>query len=193
MSVTAPLPGLFLCLSAAVLLTFVSVSAPTWNKISFLDAGLGSATVHFGVFGYTGTHASVGYRFNPTSLKFNDKNLNTPVILNLTRTLLLHPLAAGMASLAFSCGLGGIISHRSGTVLMVLLAAFATVICLMAFLFDMVLFGIARGQFRDQGIPSQYGNACWLTLAALVAIFLGFSATACGMLAGYKKHNKSAC
>jgi hypothetical protein len=61
----------------------------------------------------------------------------------------------------------------------------------MAFLFDMVLFGIVRRQFRDQGIPSQYGNACWLTLAALVAILLGFSTAACGMFARYKKRQKT--
>ncbi|KAJ6593875.1 pali-domain-containing protein [Mycena capillaripes] len=193
MPVSATLPGLLFCLSAAVLLTFVSVSAPTWDKVSFLDAGSGSTTVRFGVFGYTGTHVSVGYRFNPNSLQFNDKNLNTPVFLNLTRTLILHPIAAGLAGSAFLSGLSGLSCHRGGTVIMVLLAAFTTVISLMSFLFDMVLFGIARRQFRDQGIPSQYGNACWLTLGALVAIFLGFSTAAGGMFARYKKPHKSAC
>ncbi|KAJ7925273.1 pali-domain-containing protein [Mycena leptocephala] len=191
MPVSSVLPGLFFCLSAAVLLTLVSVSAPTWDKIFFLDAGSGSAIIRFGVFGYTGTHISIGYRFNPSSLKFNDKNLNTPVIQNLTKTLILHPIAAGLSGLAFFCGLCGISCHRAGTVIMVLFSALATVVCLMAFLFDMVLFGIVRRQFRDQGIPSQYGNACWLTLAALVAILLGFSTAACGMFARYKKRQKT--
>ncbi|KAJ7096350.1 pali-domain-containing protein [Mycena epipterygia] len=184
----APL-GLLFCLSAAVLLTFVSVSAPTWDKISFLNAGSGSATTRFGVFGSTGTHISVGYRFNPSSLKFNDRDLNTPVISNLTRALILHPIAAGMAGLAFFSGVCGVSYHRAGTVVMVLLVALATVVCLLAFLFDMVLFGIARNSFRGQGISSQYGNACWLTLAALAALLLGFSTAACGVFRRYKKRN----
>ncbi|KAJ7497269.1 pali-domain-containing protein [Mycena latifolia] len=183
--------GLFFCLSAAVLLTFVSVSSPTWDKISFLNAGSGSAISHFGVFGSTGTHISVGYRFNSGSLKFNDSSFNTPVIANLTRTLILHPIAAGMAGLAFLFGVCGVVFHRAGTVIMVLLAALATVVCLMAFLFDMVLFGIARNNFRGQGIQSHLGNACWLTLSALVALLLGFSTAACGEFARYKKRNKT--
>ncbi|KAJ6586896.1 pali-domain-containing protein [Mycena vulgaris] len=188
MPVAAALLGLLFCLSAAILLTLVSVSTPTWDKISFLDAGSGNAITRFGVFGSTGTHISVGYRFNPSALKF--KSLNTPVIANLTKALILHPIAAGMAGLAFFSGICGAAFHRAGTVVMVLLAALATVVCLLAFLFDMVLFGIARNSFRSQGITSQYGNACWLTLVALVTLLLGFSTAACGVLARYKKRNK---
>ncbi|KAJ7703225.1 pali-domain-containing protein, partial [Mycena rosella] len=187
-----PALSLFFCFSAAVLLTFVSVSTPTWDKISFLNAGTGNASTGFGVFGATATHLSVGYRFKPSSLDFNDSSLNTPVIFNLTRALILHPIAAGMAGFAFIFGVCGVASHRAGTVVMVLLAALATVVCLLAFIIDMVLFGIARNTFRSQGIiPSQYGNACWLTLAALVALLLGFSAAACGVFARYKKRNKT--
>ncbi|KAJ7262202.1 pali-domain-containing protein [Mycena haematopus] len=194
MPVSAVLPGLFFCLTATVLLMVVSVSAPAWDKISFLNAGAGSATVRFGVFGYTGTHTRIGYRFNPSSLDFNDHALHTPVFLNLTRTLILHPIAAGISGLAFFCGLCGVFGHRAGTAVMALSAALATIISLMAFLFDMVLFGIARRQFREQGIPSQYGNACWLTLAGLVAILLGFSAAASTFFSRYcnKKRNRSA-
>lgn len=193
MPLSAALPGLIFCLLAAVLLTFVSVSAPTWDKISFLNAGSGSATVRFGVFGYTATHATIGYRFNPSTLNFSDHALHTPVFLNLTRTLILHPIAAGISGLAFFCGLCGVSCHRAGTAVMALLAALATVITLMAFLFDMVLFGIARRQFREQGIPSQYGNACWLTLGAFVAILSGFSTAASAIFSRYcnKKRNKS--
>ncbi|KAJ7725849.1 pali-domain-containing protein [Mycena maculata] len=188
MPVSVAIPGVLFCFSAAVLLTFVSVSTPTWDKIYFLDAGSGSAITFFGVFGSTGTHPSVGYRFNLASSSAS--SLSTPVIMNLTKTLILHPIAAGMSGLASIFGLCGMgMSYNGGTVVMVLLAALATVSCLMAFLFDMVLFGIARNNFRGQGIPSQYGNACWLTLAALVTLLLGFSTTACGVFARYKKRN----
>ncbi|KAJ7218089.1 pali-domain-containing protein [Mycena pura] len=185
-----PPPGLVFCLLAAVLLTFVSVSAPTWDKIYFLRAGSGNATVHFGVFGFSGTPTGIGYRFSPSSLDFNDRTLNTPLFRNLARTLILHPIAAGLAGLAFLSGVCGATYHRAGTVTMVLLAAIGFVVCLLAFICDMVLFGIARDSFIRQGIQSQYGNACWLTLAALVALLLGFSTAAYGVLARYKKRKR---
>ncbi|KAJ7783103.1 pali-domain-containing protein [Mycena metata] len=180
---SAPLLGLFFTFSATVFLTLVSVSAPTWDKISFLDAASENAIIHFGL-------ASVGYRFNPSSLDFNDRSLHTPVIFNLTRTLILHPIGAGLAALAFLSGISGLSCHRAGTAAMIFFAALTNVVCIMAFLFDMVLFGIVRNSFRAQGISSQYGNACWLTLAAWVSIFLGFSTAACGMFSRYKKRTK---
>ncbi|KAK7057217.1 hypothetical protein R3P38DRAFT_2840006 [Favolaschia claudopus] len=71
-------------------------------------------------------------------------------------------------------------------------AALGTLVSLMAFLFDMVLFGIARRQFHQQGFSSQYGNACWLTLGALVAILLGFFFASSTIFSKYcnKRRNK---
>ncbi len=74
-------PGLFFCFAAFVLLLIVSprlgfmrleahttpqatISAPVWEKISFLDATIGGQTIHFGTFGYTGIHARLGYPIN---------------------------------------------------------------------------------------------------------------------------------
>lgn len=87
----AAIPGLFFCFTAMVLLVFVrleyfwffshfpdlsvhglqvSVSAPTWNKIYFLDANKSSQDIHFGVFGYTGTGTSFGYYFDADTLGY---------------------------------------------------------------------------------------------------------------------------
>ncbi|KAJ7287561.1 pali-domain-containing protein [Mycena rebaudengoi] len=189
MPASAAFPGLAFCLCSSVLLIFVSVSAPTWDKISFLDAGSGSSVVGFGVFGYTGSSISIGYRFNPSTLNFKCKPQHT----NLTKCLILHPIAAGLAGLAFLCGVCGAFYHRAGTVVMVLLVSIATVVCLLAFLFDMVLFGIARRAFQHQGITaSRYGNACWLTLGALTSLLLAFSTAACGLFGRYKKRAANA-
>ena len=51
-----------------------SVSSPTWEKISFLDVSSGSTTVHFGVFGYTGSKTSIGYHFNPPDINLRQVN-----------------------------------------------------------------------------------------------------------------------
>ncbi|KAJ7084360.1 hypothetical protein B0H15DRAFT_848817 [Mycena belliarum] len=118
--------------------------------------------------------------------------------------LILHLIAAGMSGLASFFGAFGMCYRRAGTAVMVfafvvtissylrrsparLLATLATISCLLAFLFDMVLFGIARHSFRKQDIPAQYGNACWFALAAFVALLLEFFAAVHGVLARYPK------
>ena len=53
----------FFWFTACVLLIFASVSSPTWESVSFLNAGTGADTIRFGAFGYTGSGTSVGYDF----------------------------------------------------------------------------------------------------------------------------------
>ncbi|KAK0502878.1 pali-domain-containing protein [Armillaria luteobubalina] len=190
MPASAAIPGLFCCFAATVLLVFVSVSVPTWNSVYFLQAGAGSSATRFGVFGFTGSPITIGYDFNTAG--FNSSSLNTTVITNLTKTLILHPIAAGLAGLAFLFGICGASYHRAGTVLMSLLAALATLVTLVAWVIDMVLFGIARNHFRNQNVSAQYGNACWLTLGALVALLLAFCASACGVFGSYRKKRRDA-
>ncbi|KAK0448340.1 pali-domain-containing protein [Desarmillaria tabescens] len=189
MPASAAIPGLFCCFAATVLLVFVSVSTPTWNSVYFLHAGVGSSATRFGVFGSTGSSITIGYKFEAAG--FNSSSLNTSVIYNLTKTLILHPIAAGLAGLAFLFGLCGAGYHRAGTVFMSLLAALATLVTLVAWVIDMVLFGIARNNFRDQNFDSQYGNACWLTLGALIALLLAFCASACGVFGNYRKRRET--
>lgn len=61
------LPGLFFCAAACVLLVFASVSAPTWNDISYMNVERGGETIKFGIFGWTGSETHIGYRI-PTSV-----------------------------------------------------------------------------------------------------------------------------
>jgi hypothetical protein len=62
------IPGLFFCFAACVLLIIVSLSAPIWNDVSFLNASVDGREVHFGVFGYTGSAHKLGYTINPSIL-----------------------------------------------------------------------------------------------------------------------------
>jgi hypothetical protein len=75
--------------------------------------------------------------------------------------------------------------HRTGTILTVIFTAIATLLTFIAFVVDMALFGVARNHFRQQGAFAQYGNANWLTLAALVALGLGFCSVTCGVFRSY--------
>ncbi|KAF8499825.1 pali-domain-containing protein [Russula emetica] len=176
------LPGLIFCFSAMVLLIIVSVSVPTWKDVYFLRASNGGVNDRFGVFGYTGTHTRLGYRFPITT-----GELSSSTIHNLTFALILHPIAAGLSGLAVIFGICGSEYHRSGTVLMALSSSLAALITLVAFILDLVLFSIARHEFRKLGWSSQYGNAMWLTLSALFALALGFCTSGVGIFGSYRR------
>ncbi|KAF8971176.1 hypothetical protein BDZ97DRAFT_1651645 [Flammula alnicola] len=180
MAASAAIPGLFFCFSAMVLLLFVSISVPTWSKVSLLNIGhSGPNQLKYGVFGFTGSSPSVGYFFtNP--------HVNSTILHNLTKTLILHPIAAGLSGFAFFFGIFGLF-RRFGTVMMTLLAGLAMLTTFVVWVIDMILFGIARQRYRDDGQRAQYGNANWLTLGALVALLLGFCTSACGIFGHYRR------
>lgn len=96
-------------------------------------------------------------------------------------------LAAGLAGFAFFSGIFGSASFRIGTVLMTLLAGLALLTTFVAWVIDMILFGIGRQRYRDAGEKAQYGNANWLTLGALVALLLAFCTSACGVFGHYRR------
>lgn len=73
-----------------------------------------------------------------------------------------------------------------------ILSALAFIVTLICLVVDLVLFGIARHRFRDQGFSAQYGNANWLVVGAFVALLLGFCASACGAFGRYRRRNREA-
>ncbi|KAF9529323.1 hypothetical protein CPB83DRAFT_853071 [Crepidotus variabilis] len=179
--VSPAFPGAFLCFAAMTLLIFASVSAPTWNAVSFLNVGpAGADQLRYGVFGHTGSQTSIGY-------DFTNNRLNSATLHNLTVALILHPIAAGLAGIAFLFGACGLAYHRVGTIVMTLASGLALIVTFVVWVIDMVLFGIARHRYREDGTPAQYGNANWLTLGAFIALLLGFCASACGIFGRYRR------
>lgn len=173
-------PGTLLCFAAMVLLLIASLSVPTWNAVSFLNVGGEPNQLRYGVFGFTGSGTHVGYHFSSA-------DVDSTALHNLTRALILHPIACGLAGIAFLFGLCGIANSRFGTILMTVFSSLAAILTLVIFIIDMVLFGIARNRYRDIDIPAQYGNANWMVLGALVALIIGFCASACGVFGRYRK------
>jgi len=190
MMASSAAPGLFFCFAAFVLLLFATLSAPIWNSISFLDTTIGGRSIHFGVFGFTGSSKHLGYPIN--ELNTSHPVFNSVVVHNLTYALILHPIAAGFALVAVLFGLCGAASHRVGTIFMAIAASLAAIATLVVWVIDMVLFGITRNRLRDQGYPAQYGNANWLTLGALLALMIGFCTSICGVFGHYGRNRRNA-
>ena len=70
---------------------------------------------------------------------------------------------------------------------MTLVSALAFLTTLVVWVIEMVLFGTARHHMRDRGLDATWGNANWLVLGALVALFIAFFASLCGSFGRYRK------
>lgn len=69
---------------------------------------------------------------------------------------------------------------------MTLMSALALLVTLVAWVIEMVLFGVARDHVRDRGGNATFGNANWLVLGAFVALILAFFTSACGIFGSYR-------
>ncbi|MCJ1484849.1 hypothetical protein MMC06_005022 [Schaereria dolodes] len=90
----------------------------------------------------------------------------------LTHVMILHPIACGIAFIAFLLSLGaGVI----GSVLGALVAFIAWVLTLVVMAVDFTLFGIIKKHVNSDGSGSHayYSVGMWTVLAAMVLLFLG--------------------
>lgn len=188
-------PGTLVVLAAAVLLVLVSISTPILKTFYFLsadvEATVSSVTlkgnIKLGVFGYcivlgsqdACSPVTLGYALDPNSLlslpEETNLGISSAVLKNLTYVLILHPIAAGLAVLAVIFGLLSHIHEFSRTCWTSFFASLATTVALIAFVFDIVAFSIAKSKIVEAatnavGTNAQLGLNVWLTLAAWVAL-----------------------
>jgi hypothetical protein len=71
------------------------------------------------------------------------------------------------------------------TVLMALAAALGAFVSLVVFVIEIVLFTVVRDRIRSAGYPAELGNANWLVVGAVVALFIGFCTSLCGAFGRY--------
>jgi hypothetical protein len=106
----------------------------------------------------------------------------------LTAVLVLHPIACGLAFLAFVLSLlmlrrtaGTTRGSALATMITSLLAAIVTTV---VFLIDVILVAVVRKRVHDKtdGIVSlTWGNAVWMALGATVALWLAIIGACCGL------------
>lgn len=90
----------------------------------------------------------------------------------LTRVMILHPIACGLAFIAFcfSCGAGVV-----GSVLGFAVGALAWLLTLVAMVVDFIAFGIIKDHVNSDGSGSNayYSLGMWTILAAMILLFFG--------------------
>lgn len=89
----------------------------------------------------------------------------------LTRVMVLHPVACGLAFIAFLLALG---AGVFGALLAAMVAAVAWVVTVVVMAVDFTLFGIIKHKVNEDGSGSKahYSVGMWTVLAAMICLFL---------------------
>jgi len=139
-------------------------------------------TANFGTFGYcisgdsggcTGKH--IGY--DPASVMESLDNTDfgtasTDTSKALTRVMVLHPIATGVAFIAFLLALG---SGFCGAIFAASTALIAWLITIVVMITDFVLFGIIKRHVNNDGSGSNasFSTGMWTLVAAMVILLVG--------------------
>ncbi|KDQ20271.1 hypothetical protein BOTBODRAFT_27688 [Botryobasidium botryosum FD-172 SS1] len=180
-------PGFITTLTATILLVVVSFSVPWFKTVYFLKASLAveniNGTITFGVLGYclelsgntTCSKAAVGYELDINKLVGNNLPIQIPTVVVkwITYALVLHIVALILSAIAAVFGLLAHIREMSMTCFSSCISGFAASVALLAFIFDLVLFFLAKARLNKvPGGSATMGNAIWLTLAAWILLFI---------------------
>lgn len=177
-------PGTLVCLTATILLAIVSFCVPYFKSVYFLRADISvggqNGSITFGTLGYcydvpgnsSCSKPSVGYELDINSLVGNKLPVEIPQVAVkwLTYALVLHIVALALAAGSTVFGILAHVREMSMTCCSTCISGFAAGVALLAFIFDIALFFIAKSRINAIGHAS-FGNATWLTLAAWVLLF----------------------
>ncbi|KAK0240237.1 hypothetical protein EDD85DRAFT_824808 [Armillaria nabsnona] len=141
------------------------------------------------------TDPKLGYTFDSTIAEaLNVEQYADLINKGSAGALVLHPIACGLAFLAFLSSLF-ILCRGTGrmpslcTLGIGLVAAILTTI---AFLIDVIVVAIIRHRVNDETdgqLQLTWGNAVWMVLGATVALWLGIVGSCCGICAcGRHRH-----
>jgi hypothetical protein len=178
-------PGFLITLAATIILAVVSFSVPLIKSVYFLKASLAAdglnGEITFGTLGYcmtvdsstTCSNTTVGYQLDVNAL-VGDTTIQIPqvVVKWLTYVLVLHIVAFGLAAIAAFFGLLAHVREMAMSCFSSCISGFAAVVALVAFIFDIAIFFVAKSSMNSvQGGSASIGNAVWLTLVAWILLF----------------------
>ncbi|CAK7223086.1 hypothetical protein SCUCBS95973_005058 [Sporothrix curviconia] len=184
--------GSFLLFAATILLLVATISAPVVNSISLLKVEVNDASssgsnpaLTFGTFGYCSINTGGADACSPKKVGYNPAAVVTAADVStsfstaaedstkaLTRVMILHPIATGVAFIAFLLAVGaGVI----GSFLGAFVSLITFIITAVALICDFVLFHTIKDHVNDSNsnATAKYGAAIWLVLVAAICSLLG--------------------
>ncbi|PQE05236.1 ph-response regulator protein [Rutstroemia sp. NJR-2017a BBW] len=186
--------GTFLLFASCILLLIPTISAPVINDFGLLKVTLTNQTnghnssIHFGTWGYCVSHPQstnddkyyctgkhIGY--SPASImnqieSTSFSHASSDTTKALTRVMVLHPVACGLAFISFLLALG---AGFIGSLLASIVAFLTFIVTVVVMACDFVLFGIVKNHVNGDGSGSHayFSESMWCVLAGMVAGLLG--------------------
>lgn len=193
--------GTFFLFAATVLLIITDISAPVVSDISILKVELGTTsrsdlfddndgipTITFGTFGYCVENARIGKPCSDSHIGYDPVSVIEPYVSDasfsdyahdtaraLTKVMVLHPVATGLAFISFFLALG---AGFVGSFLAALGALVTFLVVLVVLITDFVSFSILKSAVNDARddngavAVASWGPAIWTTLVAAILCLL---------------------
>ncbi|GAA5902184.1 uncharacterized protein JCM6883_001322 [Sporobolomyces salmoneus] len=163
--------GTFALFAAMALLIVASVSSPIWDSVGYLKGTINGQGITFGNWGWCTsaacTSAKLGYPRNFISQLTGAQNIASETVLrNLSYTLILTPIAAGITFIALLFALG---THLVLGILGSLAALFAFIVTIVALGLYLGLFIVSRNRINGLGLANTHvgiSSQIWLIVAA---------------------------
>jgi len=165
----AALPSWLLLITAFILLLLCSISVPVTYALYFLDSEISGYT-RYGIWGWCDYDA--GYCWG----NYLYWGFDPFFLVSLTRGLVLFPISTIITFLTILALIPA--SFRSEDYEPVplavypILAVLASLTSLIAFVISMPLFAIARNRLRADGISANFGPCMWMSLVAMILLFV---------------------
>lgn len=170
MPAAPPFMALFF-MGAATTMTLLACFSSHIRGISFLDISQDDKTTKFGPFGCSGEVQLSQIGFNFPFIE----TTHPKVMYGLTKALILLPICCGFSALAFGLGVTATRHRRTPyfTIGMAFTSTLSALATLIVWVIIMIVFGIARDDYRQAGITSEYGTGTWIVFGAFFALALG--------------------
>jgi hypothetical protein len=183
--------GTLLLFIALVLLIVTCITAPAVHDLAIMKVVLGNwtgsehSTVNFGSFGYcitdeangghTCSKSMIGYSPSAVMNAIENTQFSTSAIdatNDLTKVMVLHPVAAGLAFIAFLLALGaGVV----GSLFAALVSVLTFLVTAVVLICDFVLFNVVKNDVNSDGSGSDasFSVGIWTVLVAGICALLG--------------------
>jgi len=191
----------------------LSASADISGTVLGVTAGSAQETVDFGVWGWCAGEATytllgethdlvaaqcsarhLGYTLDPTVqeiLQIENEEQNAQLVLtSITTALVLHPIACGLAWLAWMLSLFYSFRPQPGCFSLCLVlpaASTAGTITTVIFIVDVVFVAVVRSKVWDASngdVSVSFGNAVWMVLGAMISAWIAMALTVAGVCCG---------
>ncbi|KAH8831981.1 hypothetical protein DL96DRAFT_1589570 [Flagelloscypha sp. PMI_526] len=174
------------------LVTYVAISTPVTKAVSLMDVDMSTVgknpptlpgDTNVWAANTDGRKLSIGYDIHFYYRDFDDSTVNNNLTHELTKWMVLHPIAAATSLIVL---VSSLLAPALGFVYVNISLVLAILITTKTFIIDCILWTTFRNNFHGLGVKTRYGNGFWMTLASLILLIMA-AALSFGSKGGYRR------